>query len=479
MTSPCLPTPELRARMPPSPHPLVDHALGLARREAARSTQALAALVRIRSLTGEEGEAQHHLAAQLRALGADVDLQEPDLRALFDAYPQVAQYPTHWQHDLVLPYDTLPTYEALQASAFSEVLSYRGRPNLVARLAGSGGGRSLILNGHVDTVTVEPREAWTFDPFAATIVDGRMVGRGTSDMKGGLVAALMALSFLREAGVPLRGDVIFQSVVNEEHAGNGTLDLVRRGITADAAIVLEPTHNVVCVDHTGGLYWQVQLRGRPRSPGARWVGTELDGVSAIEKLPRVIDALLAVERDAQARAAAGPAAAAADARTAFSLVIGKVQGGHYETVTAPEVLLKGGAYFAPEAGSFLEVMQRLSAAMDRAAEGDAYLAEFRPRLQFLHHDDAVVQPGDIAPARELCALLAQRGGSGRVRPGPFCCDMRHLVNQGGIPSVIFGPGSIAQAHKHDEHIVLDEFQQAIEHLVAFIPAWCNGDAPRG
>ena len=448
-------------------------ALDLARRSSARSIEALAGLVRIRSLTGEEGEAQARVAELLGTLGAELHVDEPDIGAMFEAYPTVAQYPTHWQHDLVLPYDRLPTHAALQASAYKDLLHYRGRPNVVGVLRGSGGGRSLILNGHIDTVTVEPREAWAFDPFGAQVVDGRMVGRGTSDMKGGLAAALMALQCLREAGVELRGDVIVQSVVNEEHAGNGTLDLVRRGWTADAALVLEPTNNTVCVDHTGGLYWQVQVSGRPRSPGARWSGPEQVGVSAIEKLPPVIEALLTVEREANARAAA---AGDSDERAAFSLVIGKVNGGHYETVTAPDVLLKGGAYFSPGAGSFLDVMQRLSQAMDRAAEGDSYLAEFRPRLQFLHHDDAVQQRTDIAPAAELTALLGRRGGDARVRPGPFCCDMRHLVNQGGIPSVIFGPGSIAQAHKHDEHIVLAEYLDAIEHLIAFIPAWCNRDA---
>lgn len=461
----------------------IQHALMLARRHAESSVQALAALVRIRSLTGEEGEAQAHLASALRALGAEVDCEEPDLRAMFERFPNVAQYPTHWQHDLVLPYDDLPTWDALQVSPWRDKLSYRGRPNVTARFVGGGGGRSLILNGHIDTVTVEPSEAWTFDPFGAEVADGRMVGRGTSDMKGGLAAALMALTWLREAGVLLRGDVTVQSVVNEEHAGNGTLDLVRRGCAADGAIVLEPTNNAVCVDHTGGLYWQVQLRGRPRSPGARWVRGELEGVSAIEKLPVVLEALLSVESEAHARGRKNSVAIAEAERglesqverAPFSLVIGKVSGGHYETVTAPEVVVRGGAYFEPAVGSVLQVMQHLRDAIDRVAVKDPYLAQYRPRLQFLHHDDPVSQRQDIAPARELTALLARRGGSAEVRPGPFCCDMRHLVNQAGIPSVIFGPGSIAQAHKHDESIVLEEYLHAIEHLIEFIPAWCNQD----
>src|SRR5690606_935197 len=105
-------------------------------------------------------------------------------------------------------------------------------------------------------------------------------------------AALMALAFLREANVRLKGDVIFQSVVNEEHSGNGTLDLVRRGAKADAALVLEPTGNQIYVSHPGGIYWQVALSGVVRSPGARWRGGAQEGISAIEKLPPVIDALL-------------------------------------------------------------------------------------------------------------------------------------------------------------------------------------------
>ena len=134
----------------------------------------------------------------------------------------------------------------------------------------TGGGRSLILNGHIDTVTIEPTDEWTQDPFGAHIADGLMYGRGTSDMKGGLMAGLLAMAYLIESGARLRGDVIVQSVVNEEHAGNGTLDLVRRGYAADAAIVLEPTNNAVCVSHPGGLYWQVTVPGVVRSPGARW-----------------------------------------------------------------------------------------------------------------------------------------------------------------------------------------------------------------
>ena len=443
-------------------------ALALAKSAQSRSIAQLRDLVRIRSLTGEEGPGQAYIEALLRALGCEITVAEPDVEKMFRRFPHVAQYPTHWQHDLILPYAELPTYEALQQSGLQSVLNYDGRPNVVGRFAGTGGGRSLILNSHVDTVTVEPLDKWTRDPFGGEIVDGVMYGRGTSDMKGGAMAALMALTYLREAGVALRGDVVFESVVNEEHAGNGTLDLVGK-FSADAAICLEPTSNTIAFTHPGGLYWRVTVPGVPRSPGARWNGSTKEGISAVENLPGVIAALLGLERDynkgRDAAAGAQP----------FSLVIGKIAGGHYETVTAGEVVLAGGAYFAPELGDVVTIMNGFRRAIAQANANDPALRAHPARLEFLHHDDSTLQPGDIAIAREMGRVLARRGGDGTAYRGAFCCDARHLVNQGGIPTIIFGPGTIAQAHKPDEHIVLADYLAAIEHLIAFIPHWCNAD----
>ncbi len=448
----------------------IEAALALAAENRDRSIAMLADFVRIPSLTGEEGDAQAFLAAALHESGAEVSVEEPDVEALFERFPDIAQYPTHWQHDLILPYQDLPTYQSLQASGLEDVLNYEGRPNVVGVFRGAGGGRSLILNGHADTVTIEPRQEWTRDPFGAVIDGSLMYGRGTSDMKGGLTAGVMAASYLHEAGVRLRGGVTVESVVNEEHAGNGTLDLVRRGFAADGAIVLEPTNNQVAVSHAGGLYWQVGVPGRRRSPGARWRDTVKEGVSAIEKLPVVIGALLDLERRLNAERSDDPTERG---RAAVSLVIGRVSGGHYETVTAGEAVLRGVAYFSPATGEIREIMRMMRAAIDEANRSDDFLREQPARLEFLHHDDSMRQSPQIPLAVALTEKLAQRGGRAGVIPGPFCCDARHLVNQGGIPAVIFGPGTIGQAHKPDEHIDVEEYLACIEHLVAFIAAWCD------
>lgn len=446
-------------------------ALQLARANRERSLDTLRALVRIPSLTGEEREAQDFIAKLLRDIDAATELLRIDLAALFERFPTIAQYPTHWQHDLILPYRELPTHEALKASGFEKVLSYEHRPNVVGRWRGTGGGRSLILNGHIDTVTVEPEKAWTRDPFGAQLEDGHLYGRGTSDMKAGLLAALMAVTYLREAGAALAGDVVFQSVVNEEHSGNGTLDLVRRGVKADAAVVLEPTDNRIMVSHPGGLYWQVTVPGVPRSPGARWNNGAKEGVSAIEKLPQIIDALLRLEQTYNAQATD-----LGEGLTPFALVIGKAFGGYYETVTAAEAVLRGGAYFAPQTGEVHRVMQDFRDCVRHANATDPFLARHPARLEFLHHDDATQQRPDIPVAACMRARLERRERPAAVGQAPFACDMRHLVNQGAIPSIIFGPGSIAQAHKPDERIAVQEYLDCIEYLIDFIHHWCNTES---
>ena len=447
-----------------------EKALKLAAQSQLESVNLLQKLVRIASLTGEEGEAQNFLSTILKDLSGEVRMIEPDIAALFKAFPKVAQYPTHWEHDLVIPYDDLPNLADLESSGVKPLLNYKNRPNLVCLLKGTGSGRSIILNGHIDTVTVEPRAEWTKDPFGGEIVDDYMYGRGTSDMKGGLLAGIMAVTFLKKAGVQLKGDVIIESVVNEEHSGNGTLDLIRRGYTADGAIVLEPTNNKIAVSSPGGLYWQITIPGVPRSPGARWNGTELEGVSAIEKIPVIINALLDLETKYNTSQKINYME---KGRTPFSLVIGKVSGGHYESVTASEAIIRGGAYFSPVTGDIHEIMDKMKDTIHSVNMRDEFLKKNPAILRFLHHDDSSRQSEQIPLAVALSDSLKKQGMLGDIVPGPFACDARHLINQGNIPTVIFGPGTIAQAHKPDEHIMISEYLACIEHLISFLASWCN------
>jgi len=422
-------------------------------------------LVRIPSRTGEEGEAQEFLAKYLKNLGLKVDLWEPDLEKMFRRFPDHAQYPSHWQHDLVLPYTERPTYRDFVKSGKGSVLNYRDRPNLISRVGADRGGRSLILNGHIDTVTVEPREEWTRDPFGGEIVKGKLYGRGASDMKAGIVAAVGAIQAIREAGVKLNGTVIFESVVNEEHAGNGTLASIAEGISAKGAIVMGPSGGNVYTGNPGGLYWEIRIRGNSSSPGARWNGDKQVGVSAIEKLPPLIQEFMDLERRQRNRKGD---------ENRFSMVIGKVGGGTYETATASDCRLRGVVYFGPDRRGLPEVRDMLRRSIGRAIKGDRWLEKCPPDLLFLHEGD----PSRQERNHPLVSLMADTvfkvtGVKPVVEDAPFACDMRHLKNQGKVPTIVYGPGSIHQAHRPDEYVPIKEMLPSVKALALTVYRWCN------
>src|SRR3954452_16624344 len=181
-------------------------------RLAGETVDRLQELVRIPSVTGDEHDVQVAIARQMSDLRLEIDQWEPDV-------------------------DQLAAF-AEDVGAFA---SLAGRPNVVGRWRSSGSGRSLILNAHIDTVEPGEREQWTFDPFGGEVIDGKLYGRGSCDMKAGLVAELIAVRALQSLGIEPGGDVLIESVISEEDGGAGSLATILRGYTADAAIITEPT----------------------------------------------------------------------------------------------------------------------------------------------------------------------------------------------------------------------------------------------
>ena len=183
-----------------------------------------------------------------------------------------------------------------------EGLDFEGRPQLAATLRGTGGGRSLLLNGHIDVVPARLEDGWEQDPFDPVVVDGAIVGRGTADMKGGIAAMVVAAQVLAEAG-PLRGDLVVCTNTDEESSGAGGLACVRHGVTADLTIVPEPSSLEVWPACRGTVYCTVTITGRAghaEQEHPHWC----DGgaVSAVEKGRLVCDALDALAREWRTRA---------------------------------------------------------------------------------------------------------------------------------------------------------------------------------
>ena len=196
--------------------------------------QLLQELVRIPSLEGEERACQDLIAARYAELGLEVDYWAPDDEELA-AHP--AYVPTGF--------------------------TYENRPNVVGTWRGKGGGRSLKLNGHVDVVPIGPPETWQYPPFGGELVDGKIYGRGAADMKGGCVVNWLCVAALQRAGFRLRGDLLLESVVDEEGGGNGTLAAVLRGYTADGCIFTEPTGlGEISVSNRGAQYFRITVAGQ-------------------------------------------------------------------------------------------------------------------------------------------------------------------------------------------------------------------------
>jgi acetylornithine deacetylase len=166
-----------------------------------------------------------------------------------------------------------------------------GRVSVLGTLSGSGGGRSLMLNAHYDTVGVEGMG----DPFSARIEDGKMFGRGSYDMKGSLAAQIAAAKALVDAGVQLRGDLVVAAVADEEYGSLGTADVIRH-IKTDAAIVTEPTAVQICLAHKGYLWIEVETRGRA-AHGSRFE----QGIDANMRMGRFLGGLDKLEQDLLSR----------------------------------------------------------------------------------------------------------------------------------------------------------------------------------
>jgi acetylornithine deacetylase len=170
----------------------------------------VAELVRRPSPLGTEADAQSYVADHLAASGLEVDVWDLD-----DSIKELA-------------------------NAGDSGVPFPGRPNVAGTRKGAGGGRSLIVQGHIDVVSPEPVAAWSYDPWEPTVVGDRMYGRGAYDMKSGDALNLMLPRLLRDLDIQHAGDLIVQSVIEEECTGNGALDAARR-YRADAAVITEPT----------------------------------------------------------------------------------------------------------------------------------------------------------------------------------------------------------------------------------------------
>jgi len=395
----------------------------------------LCELIAFRTCNGQEVEAQQRVAALFDEAGLATDCWEIDLDTLR-------------QH---------PDYGA-------EI--ERNRALGVAGRTGRGDGPALILNGHIDVVPAGELSRWTVPPWQGTVREGRVYGRGAADMKGGLCCALYAARALRQAGVELNGSVTIQSVAGEEDGGMGTLAAIDRGYRADAAIILEPTRMIVAPAQAGALSFRITIPGRAAHGALR-----TEGVNPLDKFGLVYQALGALERRRNERLRHP---LFADYEIPYAICVGKATGGIWASTVAESLVLEG--RYGVAVGEGIEsARSELETAIGEAAAVDPWLREHPPRLEWW---GARFAPAAVSVEHPLVSSLsdgfrAVTGQAPHIQGMPFGADMHLLVHQGGIPTVIFGPGDIRQAHAPDEFVSLAELETVTRTLVLTILRFCG------
>ena len=191
-------------------------------------------LVRIPSVVGHEGKAQDYMERLYRDFGLDVARFDPDME-------KVSRHPAFVSTDM----------------------PYENRPNIIGTLPGDDADPSIIHNGHIDVVSPEPVEAWHHDPWGAELEGDRLYGRGSGDMKAGLLANFFALKCIQKAGLKPKGTVMLQSVIDEEAGGaGGALACLLEGHTADGWLCTEPHNLKITIANAGVCYFRVKVQGR-------------------------------------------------------------------------------------------------------------------------------------------------------------------------------------------------------------------------
>ncbi|WJR31806.1 M20/M25/M40 family metallo-hydrolase [Mycobacteroides immunogenum] len=366
-----------------------------------------------------------------------------------------------------------------------------GRDNVVGVLRGSGGGRSLIFNGHVDVVPADDGAAWTHDPFSGFHDQTHIWGRGSVDMKSGLVAQAFAARALHESGVTLRGDLMLQGVVGEENLEHhlGTSAVLGRGYTADGAIIAEPTGSrlplSVMPATPGVLVLRITVTGRSGHASARALmraqaasnpGVEPVAVSAVDAALSIHEALRRLEIEWE-QTRIDPLFE----RGQFTIGLDVIEGGARSARNVafiPDETVLDYAVFYPPADDVAGVQAEIVRTVSAVVEADPWLRREPPRIEWPMHypggrtdkDHPLCQA--VISARQDAATGSAFSGPPDVRPFPSAADLPWFT-AAGIPAVGMGPGNLAMAHAVDERCAIEEIICATKAYALVAMRWCG------
>ncbi len=388
-------------------------------------------LIRIPSVRGDEGDAMRMLHARMK----DV-VDERELVPLADTIQEDPDY------SFKLP-----------------DLSYADRPNLRVVKKGIGGGRSLIVNTHLDVV---PASSDQDRPFDGRVEDGVVFGRGACDCKGQAAMFYLALAALREMGIALKGDLIGHLVIEEECGGNGTLAFVRGDDRADAALVLEPSEMKILPSIRGAVWFTVNVYGRAGHSGqaGRTVSALKEAMRAIEILEGYHGRLLAESRG-------HPLYDAYD--NPMPITFGTLEAGDWPAMAPRKATFKGVLGFLPTRTKE-EVMREMKEALK--TEGGDWLPDHFD-MEFIYRHDCNEVPPDHPIVKTLEQACSASGQATEVAAMPASCDAWFYSNLIGVPAVVIGAGTLGVAHSSQEQIPVQGLADGAEVLARATMDWCG------
>ena len=398
----------------------------------------LQTLVQTPSPVGEEGPAQAIVVRQLRDIGLEVDA-----------------------------FDIDPVALASEAGFNPSPRDYAGRPCVVGWQRGAGGGRSLLLNAHIDTVPVDAAESWTFPPYGGVIDEGRLSGRGACDDKAGVVECLLVAHALNEAGVELAGDLAVASVVDDESTGNGSLAAVHRGHTADAVIIVDGTWpERFIVSHLGQVSFEIRLAGvagHATSAGPNPIG-------AVGGLVTALQQLVSARNDAH-KDPWGPH------ERPYFINLGMLRGGVWPGSVPVAITLEGQFGFPPPetcAGA-RDALREVLAVLARQP---GYTLAEPPTVHFagLETPPEIGDPNNPI-ARILAETVSRRQGA-ELKESIIVghCDLRHYTKarRGATAAAcLYGPGGGRNVHGADEYFELAHLPLVAGNLAVAALQWCG------
>ena len=402
------------------------------------------------------------LQATEKVLLEAIDEQRQELT---EFYRELVMIPSIWRHAEPLGDAAKLIGDRLSEAGFEVGLvdsGTEGIPMVLAKLAGSGGGRSLLLNGHMEVYP--PSEGWSIGPFDGVIEDGRLYGQGSADMKGGTAGMTMAAWMLGRHGPQLAGDLYVLAIPNHFEGGEGSRKAVRDGLRTDFGLVCEPTDLRVVTGQRGILYLRITTEGR----AAHTTAVDI-GVNAIERMAKVITALEEMEpRDADGELV--------DAEKILNVAM--IEGGLEHNLIPERCVITVDIRFPPEQTQ-ADVLRDVNEAVRAAIPDDGFGTMVEPEETCIRNPRSSLRLPDDHPLATLVANAHEDANGSEAVFGfhPAWPDTP-AFNELGIPSITYGPGSM-ECYWDDESVELDEYISAIRTYCLTALRCCGQAAEAG